>query len=795
MPVQLDIAGNFAKGQRVRENRQFERAMDYELDKEELTRQGAWRSRNERSRRMGRGTEAYEEVEPTNVNWLQKFARAFSGKEASRASPYNPAGFGDPERDAAAAKVAGREAMAAEVTPEAPADIESAQPAEVFSENEMFRQDGGYVGQRGRAIPPTSPSANVFRAGGQVNRYGGNVNAPYRDGGYVPPPSNVSARLGHRGRGYQAGGPVVPGISGGMIAGRPGGLAPALSGEPGLVPTAVPQLGGGFPQPQTPGYAARGYQDGGLHAIHPARERNASPYIPDAPPTPQMGQRGQRTAIASAGVVPQEYREGGLAHSPARATPAPGYQAGGTVSELGTPYTDAQRAAYERARLASGPGGTTPAQTAGQTQHLSPAQIAEQGTSKWGRRARAVGRGAMRYGAAGAALGTIAEVNPFESLGGGYTDTSEYRRRLGLSDYTPHEGLLGAGSDALVRGIGVMGDIGNRLTGGLAGEYGESLAEPDAPEAVPSEPQTPEDEITAVAIPAGIEQAAEAEVENAPPGDFDFSKSDIQLHEIPEMSVNDWMNYRSEAVIGLMEQGMTGQQAHESVNLEQQQGTLNYLAQAQQALAVGDRRSASLALYAAYQHFPNGTSLKFGTASGRDGEQVLLATGIDQESGDPIGQPTAITQESLAALRANIEDPTNFLAWTKDWRDEQFQRKIYEEVEKPAAESRAQYETDIGEARGVEAAAEYAYRTRRGAGGRTQADEDKANAYFDKKMETLAFDNPQDARALASVMSQLYVQQGKEYTETYREVMDAYEGTTGGAIGLDGVADYLEQYE
>jgi len=794
MPVQLDIAGNFAKGQRVRENRQFERAMDYELDKEELERRGAWRSRQDASRKMGRETEGYEDVHATNENWLQRFARAFGGRQRSRAAPLNPAGFGDASVDEAA--IAGREAAAEQLAP-APAVGPSGPGEEGYAlEDDAFLQDGGFVGQRGRAIPLTSPSANVFKAGGQVNRYGGNVNAPYQDGGYVPPPSNISARLGHRGRGYQAGGPVVPGMSGGMMPQRA-----ALSGPPGLTPEEEPQLGGGFPNSQGPGFRQTpGFQDGGLHAIHPGREKNNSPYIPAGPPIPEMGQRGQRTAIASAGVVPQEYQDGGLAYSPGRATPAPGYQAGGAVEAELAARNLSNRAAYETARA---------------ERAMSPSQIAERNAPRPGRLRRgaqavrrAVGSGKVGGALGGAAaLGTIIETNPWEEVGGefgsGYTPTEEYRERMGLQP-SQREGIPRLLEDVAIRGAGVLGDIGNRLTGGLAGRAGEAINAYEPPAtAVPAEveaPVTVEDEIARVATDKGIEQAAEAEVQNAPPGDFDFSKSDIQLHEIPQMTVNDWMNYRSEAVIGLMEQGMTGQEAHESVNLEQQQGTLNYLAQAQQSLAVGDRRSASLALYAAYQHFPNGTSLKFGTATSPEtGEQMLLATGIDQETGDPIGQPTAITQESLAALRANIEDPKNFLSWTKDWRDEAFQRQIYEEVEKPAAESRAQYERDVGAGNLLRGQADVLYqqsRARGGRGGRSEADEDRANTAFLKATEELAFNNPADARALVSVMSQLFVTQGKEYTQIHQEIMDAYEDIDGtGVSGLDGVANYLEQYE
>lgn len=595
MPVQLDIAGNFAAGQRTRRNRQFEKAMDFELGQDEEQRRGRYEVL------AGEDPEfagEYQDLQEHGNPWLQNMFKKWRARRGARATPQNPAGLFN-EESLQTAQFAGQQQASAQL--EAGAAPPTNKPPE---EEEIGMAHGGMAIPRGRRTPSTSP-----------------------------------------GRGYQSGGLV------GIHLPRRRAIASA-------------------------GTVQQRYQDGGYIAAN----ANAPSLMPMAEPNPALG-----------------------GHFPQPSGVTPGYQDGGVVAEELAARNAANRAAYE-GRAAE--------------RALSPSQVAERGQgqgrlARYGRGARTALKGAARYGAAGAAIGTIAEVNPFEDYGGSpYTSTEEYRERMGLQP-SRREGIPRLLEDAAIRTGGVLGDIGNRITGGLAGEYGESLAEPPAadstaapPTAIPGEPDTVEQGLVAQSIDRGQDQAEQAKLENAPPGDIDFSQEDFTVEDIPEMTTRDWVDYRQRVVRGLILQGSTPQEAHDSVTQTQQQGVVNYLSQARMHLGSGDNRSAILSLTAAYQHFPNGKQVRFGTAQDRDGNPVILSQNLDEESGEAIGQPMLINEERLAALSANFEDPTNFLAWTKDWRDESFKEREYQEVTRPEAESQAQlrgaqgqYYLDTGQAR------------------------------------------------------------------------------------------------
>ena len=393
---------------------------------------------------------------------------------------------------------------------------------------------------------------------------------------------------------------------------------------------------------------------------------------------------------------------------------------------------------------------------------------------------RLVNRVGPRTGAlaAGAAiLPQVMEDDPNETT----------RRRFGFAEPTPEEGdpSLGGYLKHLGRtGLRYASDLGNMLTFGQAGRAYrdtpesaippsvEVAAQPELPEEIPA---TPDEAIAQAAISDGTRMAEEAQQRSAPPGAIDFSKVDFSAADIPPMPVKDWIAYRARAVRDLMLQGKTGQEAHAEVTKMQQQGFIDYAQQALMHLQGGNANAAATALRAAYQYFPNGTDVRLGAQMGKDGQPAIIGMGTDEETGEPKGQPMILNSERLATMIENFSNPNVFTAWTKDWRDEQFKREQFEEVEKPQAQ--AQMNIAERNARSYEMMAQAqmagATRQRGGASGRTEADEDRANAAFTRAVEMLALNDQPKADRLMSIMSQIYVQADWEYPQVIEFVREA----------------------
>jgi len=227
---------------------------------------------------------------------------------------------------------------------------------------------------------------------------------------------------------------------------------------------------------------------------------------------------------------------------------------------------------------------------------------------------------------------------------------------------------------------------------------------------------------------------------------------DIMPDDMPSMGTQEWISYRQEMVPALMMQGASAQEAHEQVTALQHQGFLRYGQQAAMMLQAGNQEGAARALKAAYQYFPNGTDVKFGFQNGH-----LVSLGLDEATGEPKGKPQVITPEYLAAQLTNFQDPSKFLAWTNDWRDDSFREREYQEVTRPAAESSAQYRDRAGQAAMLNAGAAYQRAANAGTtGGRDQTDFDRAFDDFKEATAMIGLDSEDDADLLNSVMSQIY---------------------------------------
>lgn len=259
---------------------------------------------------------------------------------------------------------------------------------------------------------------------------------------------------------------------------------------------------------------------------------------------------------------------------------------------------------------------------------------------------------------------------------------------------------------------------------------------------------------------------------------FDWAEvrqSGVKAEDIPNMPVKDWVAYRREMAQAAAMNGEDPLKVHQDITQMQMQGAMANMQQAAFLLQANDPESAELALRASFQYFPNGSDVKFGIYDSEQGP-VLVGMGYDEETGEPVGTPMALTPEKLMAMASNFEDPTNFNTWTKDQHEAMQDLRKYEEVDKPTAESEARYRDRMGRAALSNAAANQAEAARAGVGGgRKQADLDRANAAFIEQSELLALDNPAEAEQLNDVMSRVYKNNpGVQYPEVINFVNKLY---------------------
>lgn len=423
-----------------------------------------------------------------------------------------------------------------------------------------------------------------------------------------------------------------------------------------------------------------------------------------------------------------------------------------------------RRAALERAR--------NPATVASRTEAAIPRRpgLLSRAGGMLRRGANAVGKVAAIPALVGTAVETAS------------TPTEQYRKRFGMETNDPS--FLG---DVGVRALGAASDFGNILTRGTAGSMYRDKAIPAAParepasvaaqpEPPPEMPATPDEAIAQAAKSDGEQMIQQAVEESKPPGAIDFSKVNVPPSEIPNMPVKDWVAYRARAVRNAMLQGASPAEAHQQVTQLQMSGFRDYAQQALMHLEGGNPLAAASALRAAYQYFPNGSDVRIGVTKGVDGNPVLVGMGRNEETGESVGSPMVLNSERLSVMIENLSNPEAFRAWTKDWRDEQFTRQRYEEVEKPQAQSQMDVAQRNARSYEMMAGAQMLNAERQAAGGakpRTQADLDRANAAFVKAVEMLSLTDQAKADRLMSVMSQIYKRSNWEYPQVIEFVREA----------------------
>ncbi len=289
---------------------------------------------------------------------------------------------------------------------------------------------------------------------------------------------------------------------------------------------------------------------------------------------------------------------------------------------------------------------------------------------------------------------------------------------------------------------------------GFEGTRAARQADPTTPPVTQAEPQGGEPARAAIQEATGAQasdgqiaaQAVDAGIQNTPghPDNpdqaFDWDEvaaQGVSPDEIPHVGVKDWQEYRRRAGRAAALRGESVESAMQAVTQMQMQGAQSNFQQAAFLLRAGNTRGAALAARAAFQYFPNGSDVQLGTYEGPNGP-VLVGMGVDEETGEPIkeGRPMMLTPETMAVMAENFSNPSAFRTWTKDWHEMEQERREYEEVTKPEAQSQAIYRDRTGRAALAQAGAAQARAAGVGRGG-SDVKESDFRASFEAQTEQL----------------------------------------------------------
>lgn len=375
-----------------------------------------------------------------------------------------------------------------------------------------------------------------------------------------------------------------------------------------------------------------------------------------------------------------------------------------------------------------------------------------------GRLSRA-GTALKRAGAAGALAGT--------AITTATTPTEDYRERFGLETDDPS--LMG---DIGVRALGAASDLGSVLTFGAADRlYRDKQRQ--AREAVPGADSPPEQAIeppmqfpsagggggSSSSSSMSRRSSALPASSGTDPDVVNFGDIDIDAKEVPDMKTDDWKKYRAQMIAAAQKSGnpQAVSQVNDMVTEMQQKGFLNY---GQQGLALqqaGNIRGAMAAYRAAFQYFPNGNDVEFGTSKNkRTGREQIIGFGKDEKTGKVVpGTELIMDPERVGVLLENFKRPEAFRMWTKDWRDFKEGQKRYEEVTKPLAQAQADSLANNSEAR-ILAAENAALRGGSGGAGGA-ANMRNAERVFRERLGMMGLQDEAQADYLASIMSQIKV--------------------------------------
>lgn len=423
--------------------------------------------------------------------------------------------------------------------------------------------------------------------------------------------------------------------------------------------------------------------------------------------------------------------------------------------------------------------------------HPTERQVVDRSRPKRSRVRRALnskgakGAGALTYGMAAIDTAT--------------TPTEDYQRRIEgtpVGDWLAYDdddsNAMMLLKDVGTRAVGALTDVGEAASFGMVG--GENFADQRAAirasdvAAQPTDKEAPAERPNQAgpAAPSAPAAPRAAVSQPAQDGPVNFAEAPIvPVDDMPSMSTQDWIAYRSASVADMIAQGASPNEAHEAVTQMQMRGFTNYAQQAMQFLGMGDPGRAAMSLKAAYQYFPNGVDVRFGMTQDAQGQPALVAMGRDEETGESTGQPMLITQERLAVMTENMSNPAAFRTWTKDWRDEEFKRRKYEEIDKQEAQSMADYRAAQGQAALNRSEADRIAAMAPG-GGMKQSDLDRAyNAMNDMlgEMGLMEDVSPEEVDYLRRVAGVVYETNPGNYLNTYGDIVQRFR--QGGVEAVD----------
>jgi len=339
---------------------------------------------------------------------------------------------------------------------------------------------------------------------------------------------------------------------------------------------------------------------------------------------------------------------------------------------------------------------------------------------------------------------------------------------------------LGTGV-ALAKDVFVDNPI-TQFAAGLVGFDG------NAEEGVPTSdvPTTPEGDAIGASVDnpeASAEAVAEVAIDDAKQESLEnldyklLVDQGMRPEDIPVMSTGDWAEYRRRMTMGLAKQGMNPLEAHQQVD---QQITHHQMAGFQREgnkallyMQTGQNREAAMALQMAYQYFPNGVGVKFGTVTDpKTGQPAMVSMGVDEETGEPTGAPMLITTERLATMMENMQNPDAFRSWTKDGRDLQLEINKLQSID-----DYRQGSLDIS---AYDAETDRIGELTSGTGGLRPADRDRRDKEYGERMAEAGimeegFEDPNVTRSLASAMTIYEQLSGLDMNTVTHEVLAAYQ--------------------
>jgi hypothetical protein len=372
-----------------------------------------------------------------------------------------------------------------------------------------------------------------------------------------------------------------------------------------------------------------------------------------------------------------------------------------------------------------------------------------------------------------------------QEAGGAFTDWARDSARAGSAT------ALGIVDDT-------VGKVARPVGGFLAGMVG---FDGKAGEGIPDEQQSPEGEAIAANVnnpeasdeqiaQGAIKEASQAALEN-----FDYKllvDQGVRPEDLPSMSTKDWSDYRYRMTMGSMKQGMSAVDAHNEVDQRitdsQMKGWAREGQKAMKYLMSGQNREAAMALRQAYQYFPNGTSVKFGTAvDPKTGQPAIITMGTNEETGEPTGSPMLITTERLSTMMEQMSNPAAFRTWTQDGRE--MQLKINQ------LQSQHEYRKDSSDISAYQAETDRAYKMAGGSrsGGPSSSSNLASAKWYTQQMQEKGFmekelaEKPRLLEALVGAMVRLEMA-GEHQGIALERVMDAYSNG-----GTDGVQQLLQE--